>query len=87
MVWKPSVFEALPEAEPEHKNYDIIDYANVNSLVGRYVQVITEGGKKIGGYVLGVDDTGLKLQVNREGGNITFVVAKTRVQQIRLLHY
>jgi len=29
----------------------------------------------------------VKLQVNREGGNITFVVNKTRVQEIRLPHY
>lgn len=87
MVWKPSVFETLPESETEGRNYDLVDYARLGSLVGRYVQVITEGGKKIGGLVLGVDDTGVKLQVNREGGNITFVVARTRVQEVRLPHY
>jgi len=85
-IWKPSVLETLPEEAPE-RNYDIVEWARVGSLVGRYVQVITEGGKKIGGLVLGVDDTGVKLQVNREGGNITFVVSKTRVQEIRLPHY
>jgi hypothetical protein len=85
-IWKPSVLETLPE-ETSGRNYDIVEYARVGALVGRYVQVITEGGKKIGGLVLGADDTGVKLQVNREGGNITFVVNKTRVQEIRLPHY
>jgi hypothetical protein len=85
-IWKPSVLETLPE-EAQERNYDIVEYARVGSLIGRYVQVITEGGKKIGGLVLGVDDTGVKLQVNREGGNITFVVAKARVQEIRLPRY
>ena len=51
------------------------------------MQVVTEGGKKIGGRVLGVDDTGVRLQVNREGGTVSFVVVKTRVQEIRLPHY
>jgi len=87
MVWKPAVFEPLPESEPEQKSYDVIDFGRLGSVVGRYVQVITEGGKKIGGFVLGVDDTGVRLQVNREGGNIIFVVTKTRVQEIRLPHY
>jgi hypothetical protein len=87
MVWKPAVFEPLPESGPEQKNYDVIDIGRLGAFVGRYVQVITEGGKKIGGLVLGVDDAGVKLQVNRNGGNITFVVTKTRVQEIRLPHY
>jgi hypothetical protein len=85
-IWKPAVLETLPEEAPE-RNYDVVEYARVGSLVGRYVQVITEGGKKIGGLVLGVDETGVKLQINREGGNITFVVVKARVQEIRLPHY
>jgi len=87
MVWKPSVFEPLPETEPQQKNYDVVEFGRLGSMIGRYVQVFTEGGKKIGGYVLGVDDSGVRLQVNREGGNITFVIAKTRVQEIRLPHY
>jgi len=87
MVWKPAVFEPLPESGPEQKNYDVIDIGRLGAFVGRYVQVITEGGKKIGGLVLGVDDAGVKLQVNRDGGNITFVVTKARVQEIRLPHY
>jgi len=87
MVWKPAVFEALPESAPEQKNYDVVEFARLGGFIGRYVQVITEGGKKIGGLVLGVDDAGVRLQVNRDGGNITFVVTKTRVQEIRLPHY
>jgi len=65
MVWKPSVFEPLPESEPQEKNYDVVEFGRLGAFVGRYVQVITEGGKKIGGRVLGVDDTGIKMQVNR----------------------
>jgi hypothetical protein len=87
LVWKPSVFMPLPETEPEERNYDVIDYGRLNTAIGRYVQVITEGGRKIGGLVLSVDENGLKLQVNREGGNITFVVAKARVQEVRIPHY
>jgi len=86
-IWKPSVLETLPDVENPERNYDVVDYARLGSLLGRYVQVVTEGGKKIGGRVLGVDDTGVRLQVNREGGTVTFVVVKTRVQEIRLPHY
>ena len=86
-IWKPSVLETLPDVENPERNYDVVDYARLGSLVGRYVQVVTEGGKKIGGRVLGVDDTGVRLQVNREGGMVSFVVVKTRVQEIRLPHY
>jgi hypothetical protein len=85
-LWKPSVYETLPYAD-EEKNYDIIDFVRLPSMVGHYVQVITEGGKKIGGFVLGVDEVGVTLQVNREGGNITFVVPRTRLQEVRLPRY
>jgi hypothetical protein len=87
LVWKPSVFETLPEAEPEEHNYEVIEYARLESMVGRYVQVVTEGGRKIGGYVVGVDDVGVKLRVDRPGGNVTFVVTKARVHQVRLPRY
>ena len=86
-IWKPSVLETLPDVENPERNYDVVDYARLGSLLGRYVQVVTEGGKKIGGRVLGVDDAGVRLQVNREGGTVSFVVVKTRVQEIRLPHY
>ena len=81
------MLETLPDVENPERNYDVVDYARLGSLLGRYVQVVTEGGKKIGGRVLGVDETGVRLQVNREGGTVTFVVVKTRVQEIRLPHY
>ena len=84
LVWKPSVFEALPEAEPEERNYDVIDYARLGSLVGRYVELITYGDKKIGGYIVGFDDIGVTIRMERLGGNVTFVVAKTRVRQVQL---
>jgi hypothetical protein len=84
LVWKPSVFEALPEAEPEDKTYDVIDYARLGSLVGRYVDLITYGDKKISGFIVGYDDNGVTIRMERLGGTVTFVVAKTRVRQVQL---
>jgi hypothetical protein len=84
LVWKPSVFEALPDAEPEDKTYDVVDYTRLGSLVGRYVELVTYGDKKIGGYIVGYDDSGVTIRIERLGGNVTFVVAKARVRQVQL---
>jgi len=84
MVWKPSVFEALPDAEPEERGYEVVDNARLGSLLGRYVRVITESGKKISGFIVAVDDVNLHLRVNRESGAATFALTKARIQQVQL---
>ena len=85
LVWKPTI-ERLPEAAPEQHDYSVIDYASLKNAQGRRVRLITDGGKQVEGAVLGVDDSGVYLRINREGGDAQFVVPKARIRQVQLLH-
>lgn len=87
LVWK-STIERLRADPPEQQTYDVIDYARLKDEQGRRVRLVTDGGKKIEGYVLGVDDAGVALRINRGdvGGDVQFVIPKARIRQIQLLH-
>ncbi|MDR3387811.1 MAG: hypothetical protein P4L92_12235 [Rudaea sp.] len=84
LVWKPTI-ERLGAPPPEYHDYDVIEYARLKDAQGRRVRLITEGGKKVEGYVIGADDTGVELRVNGGGGDAQFVVPKMRIQQVQLL--
>ena len=64
----------------------MIDYASLKNAQGRRVRLITDGGKKVEGDVLGVDDSGVHLRINRAGGDAQFVVPQVRIRQVQLLH-
>jgi len=87
LVWKPTL-ERLEAPPPEQHNYDVIDYTRLKDVLGRRVRLVTEGGKKVEGYVLAVDDAGVTLRINGSdvGGDVRFVIPKTRIHQIQLLH-
>ena len=85
LVWKPTI-ERLPEAAPQQHDYSVIDYASLKNAQGRRVRLITDGGKKVEGDVLGVDDSGVHLRINRAGGAAQFVVPQVRIRQVQLLH-
>ena len=85
LVWKPTI-ERLPAAAPEQRDYDVIDFAALNAQRGRYVRLITEGGKKVEGYVVSADDSDVQLRVHPSGGNAAqFSVPRTRIQEIQLV--
>jgi hypothetical protein len=87
LVWKPTV-ERLGAPPPEQHNYDVIEYARLKDEQGRRVRLITDGGKKLEGYVLTVDDTGVSLRISggTVGGDLQYVIPKARIQQIQLFH-
>jgi hypothetical protein len=85
LVWKPTV-ERLGAAAPEPHNYDVIDYVRLKDELGRRVRLITDGGKKLEGFVLSVDDSGVALRISggTVGGDLQYVIPKARIQQIQL---
>jgi len=86
LVWKPTI-ERLPTAAPERRDYDIIDFAALNAQHGRFVRLITEGGKKVEGYIVSADETDVQLRVRPSGGNTAQLsVPKARIHEIQLLH-
>jgi hypothetical protein len=85
LVWKPTI-ERLATPAPEYRDYDIIEYARLRDEQGRRVRLITEGGKKVEGYVIAADDLGVEIRVNGGGGGAQFVVPKTRIREVQLMH-
>jgi len=87
LVWKPTI-ERLPEAPPPARDYDIIEPGAINSYAGRFVRVLTSGGKKVEGHVIGIgpDGTTLALRVNKPGGSAELQVQRSVIVEIRLPH-
>lgn len=85
LVWKPTI-ERLPPPPPEPRDYDPIEFAGLKNLTGRRVRLVTDGGKRIEGYVIAADDVVVQLRIHRADGDFTFEVPKSRVQQVQLLH-
>jgi len=86
LVWKPTI-ERLPATAPEHRDYDVIDFAALKNQHGRFVRLITEGGKKVEGYVVTADESDVQLGIRSGGGNAAqLTVPKARIQEIQLVH-
>jgi hypothetical protein len=84
LVWKPTI-ERLPAAAAERPDYDVIDFAALQAHSGQFVRLVTEGGKKVEGYVVSADEAAVELRVSEGGGSVRFTIPKTRIQQIRLV--
>jgi hypothetical protein len=84
LVWKPTI-ERLPAPAAERPDYDVIDFAALQAHSGQFVRLVTEGGKKVEGYVVSADEAAVELRVNEGGGSVRFSIPKTRIQQIRLV--
>jgi hypothetical protein len=87
LVWKPTV-DRLPDAPPPARDYDIIEQAAVNNYAGRFVRVLTAGGKKVEGHIIGIgpDGTTIALRVNMPGGSAELQVQRSVIVEIRLPH-
>lgn len=87
LVWKPTV-DRLPEAPPPARDYDVIEAGAINNYAGRFVRVLTAGGKKVEGRVIGIgpDGTTIALRVNKPGGSAELQVQRSVIVEIRLPH-
>ena len=84
LVWKPTI-ERLPPPAPAKVDYDVIDYAGLQNLSGRRVRLVTDGNKRIEGFVINADGNSVRLRIGRNDGDAQFDVPKKRIQQIQLL--
>ena len=85
LVWKPTI-ERLPPPTPPKTDFDVIDYGALQTLSGRRVRLITDGDKRIEGYVMEADAGSVRLRVGRSDGDAQFDVPKKRIREIQLLH-
>jgi hypothetical protein len=87
LVWKPTI-DRLPDAPPPARDYDIIESGAVNNYAGRFVRVLTSGGKKVEGHIIGIgpDGTTIALRVNKPGGSAELQVQRSVIVEIRLPH-
>ncbi len=85
LVWKPTI-ERLPPPTPPKTDFDVIDYGTLQNLSGRRVRLITDGDKRIEGYVMEADAGSVRLRVGRSDGDAQFDVPKKRIREVQLLH-
>jgi hypothetical protein len=86
-VWKPEVYR-LPEARPPVRDYDLIEFGAVNTYAGHFVRVLTSGGKKVEGRIVGVsaDGTTMGLRIAKPGGSAELQVQRSVILEIQLPH-
>ena len=84
LAWKPGI-ERLPPKTPGKREYEVIDYATLGGVIGQRVRLITEGDKRIEGYLISADAGSVRLRVGRADGDAQFEVPKKRIQQIQLV--
>lgn len=84
LVWKP-VIDELPESAPPARDYTVIDIGRLAREEGRRVRLITNGNVKVEGYVIGIDESGVQLRVDRGGGAAQFTIPRSRIEQVQLL--
>ena len=84
LVWKPTV-DRLPEVAVPERDYDVIDYAAVNTHGNRLVRVLTSGGKRVEGHIVSANEATLVLRVNRPGGSAELQVQRAVIVEIQLL--
>ena len=85
LAWRPTIERLAPATKPR-TDYELIAYANLSSVIGQRVRLITDGEKRIEGYLISADATTVRLRVGRADGDAQFDVPRTRIQQIQLVH-
>ena len=84
LVWKPTI-ERLPPPAPPKIDYDVVDYAGLQNMLGRHIRLITDGNKHIEGYVMSADAGSVRLRVGRSDGDAQFDVPRKRIREVQLL--
>ncbi|HSE13431.1 MAG TPA: hypothetical protein VLB69_12445 [Rudaea sp.] len=85
LVWKPTI-DRLPDAPPPARDYDVIDAGAANNFTGRFVRVLTAGGKKVEGHIIRADATTLALRITQPGGSAELHVQRSVIVEIQLPH-
>ena len=87
LVWKPEV-DRLPETAPPVRDYDVIAFGAANTYAGRFVRVLTSGGKKVEGRIIGTsaDGTTIALRVSKPGGTAELQVQRSVIVEIQMPH-
>jgi hypothetical protein len=84
LVWKPTL-ERLPPPVAAKTDFDVIDYGTLQNMLGRRVRLITDGEKRIEGYVMSADAGSVRVRVGRSDGDAQFDVPKKRIREVQLL--
>ncbi|MEP6483177.1 MAG: hypothetical protein ABJB01_01925 [Rudaea sp.] len=84
LVWKPTI-ERLPTATATKSDYEVIEYGGLQNALGQRVRLITDGAKRIEGYVIAADAGSVRLRVGRRDGDAQFDVPKKRILEVQLL--
>jgi hypothetical protein len=84
LVWKPTI-ERLPPPNAAKTDYEVIDYGGLQNALGQRVRLITDGSKRLEGYVIEADAGSVRLRVGRSDGDAQFDVPKKRIREVQLL--
>lgn len=84
LVWEPGVIERLPAQQPKDRDYDVIPANSLGQRIGRRVQLVTIGGKRVDGEVQAVDSGNLVLLVQVGRGKAKLNVPLSNIREARL---
>lgn len=85
LVWEPGVIERLPAQQAKSRNYDVVPANSLGHQLGRRVQLVTAGGKRVDGEVHGVESGNLVLLVQVGRGKAKLNVPMANIREARLL--
>lgn len=85
LVWKPGQIERLPPAKARERDYDVVSVDSLNGLLGKRVQLLTTGGKRVDGEVQSVDAGKLVLLVQVGRGSAELNVPLGNIREARLM--
>jgi hypothetical protein len=85
LAWKPGIERLPATTKSVRHDYEVIEYANLGGVVGQRVRLITDGEKRIEGYLISADSGAVRLRIGRADGDAQFEVPKKRIQQIQLI--
>lgn len=85
LVWKPGQIERLPPAKARAPEYDVVPVSSLGSRVGKRVQLLTSGGKRVDGDVQSVEAGNLVLLVQVGRGSAELNVPLENIREARLM--
>jgi hypothetical protein len=85
LVWKPGQIERLPPTEAKAPDYDVVATSSLGNYVGKRVQLITTGGKRVDGDVHMVNAANLVLLVQVGRGSAELNVPLGNIREARLI--
>lgn len=84
LVWEPGVIERLPAKQAKTREYEIVAASGLGQHVGRRVQLVTMGGKRVDGEVQALDAGNLVLVIQVGRGKAKLNVPLSNIREARL---